>query len=98
MINIQRFRSFYQISRINTIIIGLKSNFQSCGFNCIFINLQDIIEINEDQIRKNISNFLNITKGNIIEIIMKDNHTLGNNPENIINWVKIVREEINKKY
>ncbi|EGO63013.1 hypothetical protein [Acetonema longum] len=31
---------------------------------------------------------------NCLEIIMKDNHTLGNNPENIKNWVKIAREEI----
>lgn len=30
------------------------------------------------------------------EIIMKDNHSLGNNPENLVNWVKIVRNEIEK--
>jgi len=55
-------------------------------------------EINEDHIRKKISYFLDITKGNIVEIIMKDNHTIGNNPENIIKWVRIIREEIEEKY
>jgi hypothetical protein len=29
---------------------------------------------------------------NCVEIIMKDNHTLGNNPENVIKWVKLARE------
>jgi hypothetical protein len=54
--------------------------------------------INEDYIRKNIGNFLNSTKGCVIELIMKDNHTLGNNPENLNKWVKIVRGEIEKIY
>jgi len=29
---------------------------------------------------------------------MKDNHTIGKNPQNIIDWVKIVREEIARVY
>jgi len=53
-------------------------------------------EIDKDHIKKKISNILKITKGCIVEIIMKDNHSLGNNPENLINWVKIVRNEIDK--
>ncbi len=28
-----------------------------------------------------------------VSIIMKDNHTLGNNPENAIRWCQIAREE-----
>ncbi|MHB1377308.1 MAG: hypothetical protein ACYCXB_07795 [Candidatus Humimicrobiaceae bacterium] len=52
-------------------------------------------EIDNDLIRKKIRNILEITKGCILEIIMKDNHTLGKNPNNIINWTKIAREEIN---
>lgn len=55
-------------------------------------------DINEDSIRSKIKNILNITKGCVLEIIMKDNHTLGKNPKNIINWTRIVREEINKLY
>lgn len=45
-------------------------------------------------VRKEIKEALNIAKGNCLELIMKDNHTLGKNPENLKNWVKIVREEI----
>ena len=55
-------------------------------------------EMNKDYIQKKMQKELEITKGCIIEIIMKDNHTLGNNPENLINWVKIVRELIDKAY
>jgi hypothetical protein len=54
--------------------------------------------INETFIRKKISDFLDITKGCITEILMKDNHTIGHNPENVTNWVRITREEINKRY
>lgn len=49
-----------------------------------------------ESIRKKIANVLKITKGCVLEIIMKDNHTIGNNPDNIINWVIIAREEIEK--
>jgi hypothetical protein len=52
-------------------------------------------EIDNDLIRKKIRNILEITRGCNLEIIMKDNHTLGKNPNNIINWTKIAREEIN---
>jgi hypothetical protein len=54
--------------------------------------------INEDYIRKNMKEFLNVTKGCVIELIMKDNHTLGHNPENLKNWVQIAREEIAQLY
>lgn len=54
--------------------------------------------MDEEGVRKKISEALEITKGCILEIIMKDNHTLGKNPNNIVNWVKIVREEIEKIY
>jgi len=52
--------------------------------------------MDKESVRKKISNALKITEGCILEIIMKDNHTLGNNPDNLVNWVKIVREEIEK--
>ncbi len=29
---------------------------------------------------------------------MKDNHTIGNNPDNLGKWVQIVREEIDRVY
>jgi hypothetical protein len=28
--------------------------------------------------------------------MMKDNHTLGNNPDNIVRWARIAREEAKK--
>ncbi len=50
--------------------------------------------LDEEQARRDICNILRMTKDNRTEIIMKDNHTLGNNPANLLNWVRIVREEI----
>lgn len=49
--------------------------------------------MDEDVARKRIRDVLNIAKGCIIEIIMKDNHTIGKNPNNVIRWTKIAREE-----
>jgi hypothetical protein len=51
-------------------------------------------KMDEEVVRKEIREALKITRDNCVELVMKDNHTLGNNPENIKNWVKIVREEI----
>jgi hypothetical protein len=53
-----------------------------------------IAEPNFRQIRKNLRRNLDITKGCVVEIIMKDNHTIANRPENLIQWSQIVREEI----
>lgn len=50
--------------------------------------------MDQEFVRNEIIEALRITKDNCLEIIMKDNHTLGNNPDNLKNWVKIVREEI----
>jgi len=51
---------------------------------------------NEDAIRTNIRNTLDITKGMNVEIILKDVHTLKGKPERLKRWVDIVREEIEK--
>jgi len=50
--------------------------------------------MDEELVRKEIREALRITRDNCVEIIMKDNHTFANNPNNIKNWVRIVREEI----
>ncbi len=50
--------------------------------------------INEDAIRADIRDTLDVTRGCVVELIMKDNHTLGHNPQNIVRWVEIAREEI----
>ncbi len=54
--------------------------------------------MNKRSIRQKVNDDLKKTKGCVVEILMKDNHTLGKTPENTINWVKIVREEIEKVY
>jgi hypothetical protein len=52
--------------------------------------------MNENRVRCLIRDVLEKTKGCRVELIMKDNHTLGNNPENAIRWCKIAKEEIER--
>ena len=54
--------------------------------------------MDEDLVRDEIRRDLEIVKGCVVEIIMKDNHTLGHNPRNITRWIEIVREEIDRVY
>lgn len=54
--------------------------------------------MNEDVVRGDCRKAVEQTKGGICEFIMKDNHTLGNNPDNAIRWVEIMREEIARVY
>jgi len=49
--------------------------------------------IDEDRIRRELRRTLAITKGCRVEVIMKDNHTIGNNPQNVIRWCRIAQEE-----
>ena len=51
--------------------------------------------IDEDTIRKSLREALRITKANNchVEIIMKDNHTLADHPENAVRWCQIAKEE-----
>lgn len=55
-------------------------------------------EMNEEAVREEVRQILEDTKGCNVELIMKDNHTLGDNPRNITRWVEIAREEIAKVY
>lgn len=48
--------------------------------------------IDETSIRKSLEDTLRETKGCHVELIMKDNHTLGNNPLNATRWCKIAKE------
>jgi hypothetical protein len=52
----------------------------------------------EEQIRKDLASTLNKTKGLNIAFVLKDTHTISNEPERFNRWVKIVREEIDKVY
>lgn len=53
-------------------------------------------QINHDKIRREIRKALEITKGCVVEIIMKDNHTIGGRPENVVEWCKIAKDEATK--
>lgn len=51
-------------------------------------------KLDQDKVRRELRETLRICRDNCVEIIMKDNHTLGKNPENLSEWVRIVRKEI----
>lgn len=55
-------------------------------------------KMNEADVRDELRSILEETKGCVVELIMKDNHTLGNEPKNITRWVEIAREEIKHLY
>ena len=49
--------------------------------------------LDKESIRSEIRKLLEMTKDNVVELIMKDNHTIGNNPENVVEWSRIAKEE-----
>ncbi len=49
--------------------------------------------IDETVLRAEIRKDLHITRDCQVELIMKDNHTLGNNPINAVRWCRIAKEE-----
>ena len=55
-------------------------------------------KFDDDLIRKDIRRTMSIAKGLRIELIMKDVHTLNNEPTRISRWVEIAREETEKSY
>ena len=54
-----------------------------------------VTAIDEDYIRNSLREALRVTKANAchVEIIMKDNHTLANHPDNAVRWCQIAMEE-----
>lgn len=46
-----------------------------------------------NRIRENLRKFIRSTRNNRTEIIMKDNHTIGKNPDNVKTWCRIAQEE-----
>jgi hypothetical protein len=47
----------------------------------------------EDRVRQGLRRIFEVTKGCCLEILMKDNHTVRNQPERLIRWVQIACEE-----
>lgn len=55
-----------------------------------------IPQMDEAYIRKSLREAMEATRNCRVEIIMKDNNTIGKNPENIIKWCRIAKEEANR--
>jgi len=55
-------------------------------------------DLDTDSVRAELRAALKVATANncVIELLMKDNNTLGNNPQNVIDWCRIVKEEIEK--
>lgn len=49
--------------------------------------------MDEDRIRSIIRRDLEVSQGCRVEMVMKDNHTIRNDPHRVIRWVQIAREE-----
>jgi hypothetical protein len=52
-----------------------------------------VSSLDEDRVRAQLRETFRITRYCRVEAIMKDNHTIGNNPQNVIRWCQIAREE-----
>jgi hypothetical protein len=55
-------------------------------------------EIDEPAIRAGLRRALDVTRGCVVEVIMKDNHTLAGRPENAVRWCRIAKEEIERSF
>ena len=53
-------------------------------------------ELDTEAIRQGIRGILEKTRGCVVELIMKDNHTLAQRPENAVTWCRIAKEEAEK--
>jgi len=53
-------------------------------------------DLNAESLRKGLREDLEKTRGCVVEVIMKDNHTLGNRPENAVTWCRIAEEEVER--
>lgn len=49
--------------------------------------------IDESAIREGLRRAFETTRGCCVEVVMKDNHTIGENPDNVLGWTRIAREE-----
>lgn len=50
-------------------------------------------DIDEAAIRRELRQAFDVTRECRVEVIMKDNHTIGKRPENVVRWCRIAREE-----
>ena len=52
-----------------------------------------VSDINWERIRAELRRDLDVTRGCVVEVLMKDNHTLACRPENVTEWCRIAKEE-----
>ena len=55
------------------------------------------VEFGPEAVHRDAADVLDKAKGCPLEIIMKDNHTIRNDPRRATEWVRIVREEIDRR-
>lgn len=48
----------------------------------------------EALVRKQVRDILQQTDGSVVELVMKDNHTLGGRGQNAVDWCRVAKEEI----
>jgi hypothetical protein len=48
-------------------------------------------------LRNGLRDTLEKTRGCVVELIMKDNHSLAHQPENVVRWCSIAREEVQRR-
>ena len=49
-----------------------------------------------ERVGKIMKNYFEKAKGCRVEVLMQDNHTIGKNPQNVIDWVKVAKKEAEK--
>jgi hypothetical protein len=52
--------------------------------------------LDKEKVRQRLRRAFELTKECRVEVLMQDNHTIGNNPQNVIDWVRIAREEADR--
>jgi hypothetical protein len=50
-------------------------------------------EMDEESVRKKLRHAFDVARNCRVEVLMQDNHTIGRNPQNVVNWVRIAKEE-----
>lgn len=53
-------------------------------------------DMDEKSVRSELTEVLEKAQGCRVEFIMKDNNTLGNNPDNVVKWCRITRELVDR--
>jgi hypothetical protein len=52
-----------------------------------------VSSFDEEEVRRQLRDALTPTRDCRVEVIMKDNHTIGKDPQRVVRWVQIAREE-----